>query len=130
MSRLIDADKLMEELETFSMQITGNHHHNFIVRQCKNSIKRIVDEQPTVDIFDTNVGEWIPADNPPETDETEISDYVLLSFGNFPVPLVGRYELDEEGNGAYYVGDSEKSCISQGYAVNAWIPLPKPYRKE
>ena len=46
---------------------------------------------------------------------------IIVKFGK---------ELDEEGNGAYYVGDSEKSCISQGYAVNAWIPLPKPYRKE
>lgn len=78
----------------------------------------------------TNAGKWIPADNPPEIDETEISDYILLSFKNFPVPLVGIYGLDEEGNGAYYVGDSEKSCISQGRVVNAWMPLPKPCRGE
>lgn len=124
MSRLIDADKLMEELETFSMQITGNHHHNFIVRQCKNSIKRIVDEQPTVDIFDTNVGEWIPADNPPKPEE-----YIVLSFDNFSVPIVGMYREDD-GGGAYYVGDDDESCSSQGLFVNAWMPLPEPYRKE
>lgn len=80
------------------------------------------------DIPESNAGKWIPADQPPETDETEMSDYVLLSFENLPVPLVGIYELDEEGNGAYYVGDSEKSCISQGYVVNAWMPLPEQYK--
>lgn len=83
-----------------------------------------------VDAQYTNVGKWIPAYNPPETDETEMSDYLLLSFENFPVPLVGRYELDEEGNAAYYAGDSEDSCISQGLFVNAWMPLPEPYKGE
>lgn len=82
------------------------------------------------DIPESNAGKWIPADNPPKTDETEMSDYVLLSFGNFPVPLVRRYELDEEGNAAYYAGDSEDSCISQGLFVNAWMPLPEPYKGE
>lgn len=35
---------------------------------------------------------WIPADQPPEDDSP-----VLLSFKNFSVPLVGRYEEDENG---------------------------------
>lgn len=117
MSRLIDADNL------------------------KDWIKRNANPygRPTLD-FDTALevmsmidrmsaaNAWIPADQLPETDETEMSDYILLSFENFPVPLVGIYELDEDGNGAYYVGDSEKSCISQGYVVNAWMSLPKPYK--
>lgn len=33
-------------------------------------------------------GEWIPADCPPETDETWLFDYILLSLENFPVPTV------------------------------------------
>ena len=80
------------------------------------------------DIPESNAGKWIPVDQPPETDETWLSDYILLSFENFPAPIVGRYELDEEGNGAYYAGDSEKSCVSEGLFVNAWMPLPEPYR--
>lgn len=67
---------------------------------------------------------WIPADDPPEGE-----GYVLLSFANFSVPLVGRYSESEEG-GAYYVGDDMESCISQDMIVNAWQPLPKPYRPE
>lgn len=53
---------------------------------------------------------------------------VLLSFANFSVPLVGRWEEDEEG-GAFYIGDEEESCISQDLIVNAWMPLAKPYRE-
>lgn len=53
---------------------------------------------------------------------------VLLSFSNFSVPLVGRWEEDEEG-GAFYIGDEEESCISQDLIVNAWMPLVKPYRE-
>ena len=64
---------------------------------------------------------WIPHDEPPKTD-----DYVLLSFENFRIPMVGRYEEDEEG-GAYYIGDEDKTCVSHDVYVNAWQPLPKPY---
>lgn len=56
-------------------------------------------------------------------------DYILMSFENFSLPLVGRYEMDETG-GAFYVGDDEESCISQNLFVNAWMPLPEPYRPQ
>lgn len=65
---------------------------------------------------------WIPSENPPKD-----SGYILLSFVNFSVPLVGRYEEDEEG-GAYYVGDDADSCVSQDIIVNAWRSLPESYR--
>ena len=68
--------------------------------------------------------EWIPADQPPKPDE-----YVLLSFANFSIPLVGMYRDDGDG-GAYYVGDDEESCISHNIIVNAWMPLPEPYRPD
>lgn len=55
--------------------------------------------------------------------------YVLLSFSNFSVPLVGRYEEDKNG-GAFYIGDETETCSSQDIFVNAWMPLPEPYRTE
>lgn len=67
---------------------------------------------------------WIPADQPPKSEE-----YVLLSFENFSIPLVGMYREDSDG-GAYYVGDDEESCISHNVIVNAWMPLPAPYRPD
>ena len=74
---------------------------------------------------DTNVGSngWIPVEEElPETDK-----YILLSFSNFSIPCVGRYEEDENG-GAFYVGDDDESCVSQDMFVNAWMNLPAPYQ--
>lgn len=69
---------------------------------------------------------WIPADQPPEDDK-----YILLSFADFSLPLVGRYEGDEENGGAYYVGDCDEddTCITNDLYVNAWQPLPEPYKE-
>lgn len=71
--------------------------------------------------------DWIPVEERlPEDD-----NYVLLSFGNFSIPLVGRYEGDQEG-GAFYLGDCNEgdTCISEGLFVNAWRPLPEPYQSK
>lgn len=54
----------------------------------------------------------------------EPGDYVLLSFPDFSVPAIGRYDEDEEG-GAFFIGDETES--SQDMFVNAWMPLPEPY---
>ena len=70
---------------------------------------------------------WIPVkERLPEDDK-----YILLSFENFSLPLVGRYDEDTEG-GAFYLGDcdEEDTCISMDLLVNAWMPLPEPYRPE
>ena len=68
---------------------------------------------------------WIPADEPPKDD-----NYVLLSFENFSLPLVGRYESDGKGGGSYYIGDcdEEDTCIANYLYVNAWQPLPQPFQ--
>lgn len=71
---------------------------------------------------------WIPVEERlPEDD-----NYILLSFENFSLPLVGRYEADSDGGGAFYLGDcvGEDTCIWQNLFVNAWMPLPEPYRRE
>lgn len=69
---------------------------------------------------------WIPVEEKlPEEDE-----YVLMSFENFTLPIIGRYEKDNDGGGAWYAGDADgcDTCSSQDLFVNAWLPLPKPYR--
>ena len=74
---------------------------------------------------DTNVGSngWIPVEEElPETDK-----YILLSFSNFSIPCVGRYEEDENGR-AFYVGDDDETCVSQDIFVNAWMNLPAQYQ--
>ena len=57
----------------------------------------------------------------PVTERIPDSDrYVLLSFQNFSVPLVGRCETDEKGS-AFYIGDETVSCSKMGVFVNAWM---------
>lgn len=69
---------------------------------------------------------WIPV----EERLPEDNHFILLSFVNFDLPMIGRYETDKEG-GAFYLGDcnEEDTCISQDLFVNAWRPLPEPYRE-
>lgn len=68
-------------------------------------------------------GGWIPVDEQiPNTDK-----YILVSFENFTIPDIGRYETDEDGNGAFYPGDDDKSYAKYGLFVNAWMPLPESY---
>lgn len=55
--------------------------------------------------------------------------YIFLSFTNFTLPMIGRYEKDSDG-GAFYIGDEEETCVSQDLYVNAWRPLPEPYCPE
>lgn len=68
---------------------------------------------------------WIPVEERlPDT-----NDYILLAFSNFTIPVVGRYEIDEDGNGAFYIGDELETCLSQDLFVSAWQQLPKPYKE-
>ena len=66
-----------------------------------------------------DVDEELPVDN----------KHILLSFSNFTLPMIGRYEEDADG-GAFYLGDELQTCSSQELFVNAWMPLPDPYRPE
>lgn len=80
-----------------------------------------------IEIVEEEADVWIPADEPPKDD-----NYILLSFENYSCPLVGRYEPDGEMGGAYYIGDcdGEDTCIANNLFVNAWMPLPEPYKGE
>lgn len=70
------------------------------------------------------VGDWIPcSERLPDTD-----DYILVSFENYGIPDIARYEANESG-GAFYPGDEEESYVSFGLFVNAWQPLPEPYKE-
>lgn len=83
------------------------------------------EQKRVMETLKKTVNSWIPiTERLPETD-----DYILISFDNFPLPDVGRYEVDEDGGGAFYPGDEDVSYASVGVVVNAWMPLPRPYRQ-
>ena len=104
-----------EFAEEYAKTPTPNHPIPIDTQQYIAELERKVKEK-----------DWIPcSERYPDTD-----NYILLSFENFSIPLVGRYEEDVDGGGAFYVGDEEESCISQGIIVNGWMPLMKCYREK
>ena len=68
---------------------------------------------------------WIPvSERRPDADK-----YILVSIENFIILDIGRYETDKDGSGAFYPGNDDKSYVEYGLFVNAWMPLPEPYRE-
>ena len=61
----------------------------------------------------------------------EPGEYVLVSFENegLTLPDIGRYETEDDESGAFYPEDHDYSYASFGVFVNAWMPLPEPYRE-
>lgn len=59
----------------------------------------------------------------------EEEEYILLSFANYTGLDIGRYEKDGE-NDKFYPGDDEETYAHYGLIVNAWMPLPKPYKEK
>lgn len=95
-----------------------------LMRKGKEKLKlsTVLNEIELMEKFDVDfAGNWKLAEDPPE-----VGSYVLLSFSNFSIPLVGRYEEDEDG-GTYYAGYDDKPCTASDLYVDAWMPLPAPY---
>ena len=112
-----ELEKILEEIEEEQRNYEADHAWSYArgLEYAANIIRKHMNDG------------WIPVSEQfPETD-----DYILLSFANFSLPMVGRYEKDSDG-GAFYLGDcdEEDTCISQDLFVNAWMPLPEPYREE
>ena len=137
-------EKIIEKLEEKHEQyintygIVGGNPSAFAVKECIDTVREIAEQYSTKNCSECSrrkfyqIGyaegkkdsDWIPCNEPPENDR-----YVLLSFENFSVPMVGRYEEDENG-GAFYVGDDDESCVSQDMFVNAWMNLPAPFQQK
>lgn len=109
--------KLMKYEDTGLTPEDVERLNDFEQSQMAELLKRLAEER--------RKHRWIPVEEQlPDNDS-----YILMSFENFSMSLIGRYETDETG-GAFYVGDDEESCISQDLFVNAWMLLPEPYRPE
>lgn len=59
----------------------------------------------------------------------EFGEDVMISFSNFSLPIIGRCDRDEEGI-MWFAGDELESLVSHNLFVNAWQPLPEPYKEE
>ena len=113
--RLIDADALIEDVRKNSVSYFADDFAH-----------KWVDEQPTIE----PEPQWIPCrERLPELDEDGYSEKVLTSYENFIGIDICEYRIID-GTGKWYEGDTEESPEDIGLIVNAWMPLPKPYREE
>ncbi len=115
---MINKDELQNAIKEYFISKIENKMQMVEITETNADIQKIIEE------LDANpwnpISESLPTDN----------KYILLSFENFSVPCIGRYEEDKDGNGCFYVGDEDESLVSQGMFVNAWMDLPKSYREE
>ena len=116
---MIDEKKLSKEVKEYFKTFIEDDYKVFGVLEANAGIHKIIEAQP-------KVGEWIPCSSGIMPDSGK---YVLVSFENFSLADIGRYEEDEDGGGAFYPGDDEKSYASYGVFVNAWMELPKNYKE-
>lgn len=121
---MIDKSMLINDLE----KLESEYQRQYLARKTSTYAGACSAIQEAIGLVkaQTEKFEWINAD----AEAPVGKGYILLSFANFSVPLVGRYEEDEDGGGTYYIGDESESCISQEMIVNAWMYLPTQYREE
>lgn len=123
----MNKEKVMELLSEYAEKhpLSAECGSEYIMQDDQAQVDAL---QLVSDIFDSmeeQNNEWIPVDERlPDT-----NNYILLSFSNFTIPAVGRYEVEEDGSGAFYIGDEVETCLSQDLFVNAWMELPEPYKE-
>lgn len=54
---------------------------------------------------------------------------LLLSFSDQYIVMAGRYEIDKDGEGHFYLRNEKTPCESKGLHVNAWLKMPPPYEE-
>ena len=116
--RLIDANVLDNEVANFFLTITGNPKQTTVVRECKESFRRMIDEQPTVYANDG----WIPVEKKlPEVQEG-LEDMYCPEFNvtikGAEIATTLKYSWD----GTWF------DDYGTVYNVIAWQPLPERYK--
>lgn len=113
MSRLIDADKLVEEIRSYRMTVTGLRAGKGVLNECmrhfSEGILKIIDEQPTVN-------DWIPcSERMPEE-----RDSIFKKFKG----------TDKWRNAMFEKMSDNVNVTVVKCTVIAWQPLPESYNPE
>lgn len=91
------------------------------------------EQEKAMELLKVKNPHWVPVTDgdewKPTLDEDGYSDYILLSFDNASFICIGQYRENEEG-GVFFDGDDDEPLTKIGLIVNAWMPLPGPYREE
>ena len=60
-----------------------------------------------------------------EGDMPKDDGYILLTFENFDMPLIGRCEGNEEEGYIFYEGNDSTPLVLHDLYVSHWMPLPE-----
>lgn len=109
--KLIDADKLIEEIQSYRGDIFANE------------VIELIKQFPEADATNTKDGDkWIPADHPPETDENNSSEDVIVK--------VKWWDDDITYDVGYYRKKYGWSTDCDSAKAIAWFPLPEICRQK
>ena len=115
--RLIDANALDDEVMNLFIAITGNPKQTTVIRECKESFRRMIDEQPIVYVNDGWISEGLP-EVPEGTEDDDCPEFnVTIKGANKATTL--KYAPD----GTWFDDSGEV------YRVIAWKPLPEAYKE-
>jgi hypothetical protein len=121
MARYIDADALREEINSLSVTLCGKELFGELA---KHSVSQKIDEAPTADVTDTNVGNksaWISVDE--RLPEPFVSVLTYMP-GEAPHPTVHEGYLNKRGK--WYAGGVDRLPDE----VVMWMPMPEPPKGE
>ena len=120
--RLIDANALDDEVINFFLAITGNPKQTTVVRECKESFRKMIDEQPTIYANDG----WIPVEErlPEEKINPITHDYYIYPV-TFETEVVCDVRYYSFGKGHWWHGHE---CMDR--YVTAWQTRPEQYKPE
>ena len=108
--RAIDADELLK------VTVKKNGIWNAITNSSGEGLEEIINNQPTIEI-----PKWIPVSERLPEDEVT----VMVSCGKCVFPEA-RYS---ETRGWEWAYESGSDYWEELYDVNAWMPLPEPYKE-
>lgn len=123
MDGLISRKEAIKAIEEMAMKRMADINHNYM-QGFRDAEEALIGVPPKM--------QWVPVIGGdgimPEVDEEGFSRDVLLSFSNCSILVIGQYREDEDG-GSFYDGDDSEPLTAMGLYVNAWMPLPDPYRE-
>ena len=114
--RLIDANALYDKVMNLFIAITGSPKQATVVRECKESFRRMIDEQPTVYADDN----WIP-----------VSERLPEKTGYYLVQLSRKLPNEDYSDRVVILfNGEEKEFMCYAKLIIAWQSLPEAYKGE
>lgn len=113
---------IKERLMQYADKYSGCYKYAGVyVKVIQDMIEQLLDDLEE----DEKENGWIPvSERLPDP-----SKYVLVSFENFAIPMIGIYTVDDDG-GTFRVNDEDDSFLEYNLYVNAWMELPECYKED